>query len=398
MINKKIMVVVASLWLALFTSQTLLDVVDAILIIGALIILYKEKSLKNIPKLFRPFWLPFFWFSIAFISLVFSVESDQPLSYLRLVDFKWIISFFALILLFDKVDDRTLIINYIMPMIAILNIGHLLVYILEKQDRAAGLLNQVMSFSHNIAPVFVFSLILFLLFYGALSVIQRKIFIFVIVTSGILTLLTITRGVWIASFVALVFGAYFISRKVFLMLLVCLTLFYSITIFNNDAVQERFSAVKSTEGGSNSLRMALLEANFKMIQDHPIIGVGMGVNKSLLPKYYAELNYGSEYLISHAHNQYVEFWANTGFIGLICYLLFIFKILECSFLNFKSTDNLFMRSLFLALFAAALCFALGGLTECNFNVSKNRYLFILLAAWTVSLAQKNKKLLCVPIN
>ena len=66
-------------------------------------------------------------------------------------------------------------------------------------------------------------------------------------------------------------------------------------------------------------RMAHWQAGWNMAMDHPWIGVGPGNYKALYPRYY----YG-DWLepLGHAHNYYINTFAETGIIGLMAFLGF----------------------------------------------------------------------------
>ena len=60
-----------------------------------------------------------------------------------------------------------------------------------------------------------------------------------------------------------------------------------------------------------------------MFFDHPILGVGIGNYPDAYPQYYITIFVNS---LGHAHNYYINIAAETGFIGLVVYLLFLLAI------------------------------------------------------------------------
>ena len=123
------------------------------------------------------------------------------------------------------------------------------------------------------------------------------------------------------------------------------------------------------------------------MQDHPLLGVGFGQNRNHLKKYYSELGFAADMPISHAHNQYLQFWAGTGTLGLLCYLTFLFFIFKAIWKGYRNAPGEY-KGVMLGLFSAVLCFIIGALTEANFNISKNRFLFLLLAGVAIGFSEK----------
>ena len=91
-------------WLAVFTSQTLVDVSDIILVSFAVVSLTKTKSWSSFLKLFQPAVLWAVWLAVIVIGLLINNLAANPSSWLVLLEFKWIFSFLCLIYLFQKID------------------------------------------------------------------------------------------------------------------------------------------------------------------------------------------------------------------------------------------------------------------------------------------------------
>ena len=72
-------------------------------------------------------------------------------------------------------------------------------------------------------------------------------------------------------------------------------------------------------------RMAHWQAGWRMFEDHPVLGVGVGNFNTRYPDYYVR----SEFRISqgHAHNIYIQMLAETGIAGLTAFLLLTLSFL-----------------------------------------------------------------------
>ncbi len=92
--------------------------------------------------------------------------------------------------------------------------------------------------------------------------------------------------------------------------------------------------IKSSAGEStrlrNLMRVYLWSGTFKMVKDNPVLGVGTGNFKIIYPLYRSAEERevtpkGITY--SKAHNDFLQIWAETGTLGLVCFLWILFAML-----------------------------------------------------------------------
>jgi O-antigen ligase len=76
----------------------------------------------------------------------------------------------------------------------------------------------------------------------------------------------------------------------------------------------------SSQDYSTAERLAHWIAGLHMFLDHPIIGVGIGNYADAYPQYFITIFVDP---LGHAHNYYINIAAETGFIGLTAYVLFL---------------------------------------------------------------------------
>ncbi len=79
-------------------------------------------------------------------------------------------------------------------------------------------------------------------------------------------------------------------------------------------------------------------------------------------------------------------------MGLLCYLSFMGLILAKTYQGYRASSGTVWGAWQLGLLASLFCFWVGALTESNFNIAKNRYLFLMLAALAVVQAVKASNL------
>jgi len=76
----------------------------------------------------------------------------------------------------------------------------------------------------------------------------------------------------------------------------------------------------SSQDFSTAERLAHWIAGLHMFLDHPILGVGIGNYADAYPQYFITIFVDP---LGHAHNYYINIAAETGFIGLTAYVLFL---------------------------------------------------------------------------
>jgi len=93
-----------------------------------------------------------------------------------------------------------------------------------------------------------------------------------------------------------------------------------------------------------TFRERVYKANAEYIKDNWLLGSGLGTFVHEFPRY--RLNdyklLGQEDIISHAHNEFVEIWAETGIIGLALYFIFLFALIKQYKRKINSNDKYFI--------------------------------------------------------
>lgn len=383
-------------WFATFSSQSLVDFVDICFIVTALLAAIKNKDLQGYFQSFKPALIWIIWILIVMVGLAINVGLTNAKPWIEALEFRWILTFLSMIYLtriFFKSEENAQekILLFLSPIALCMNVAAISIYYVKSEIRAGGILNAVMSFSHNLAMLFCFFFFSLILI-GSSHKINKKmnlIQLSIVISSGALLVATLTRGAWIGSVVGILIGSILIDKKFFLKVLMGVIVISTVLLTTQPKINNRFFGKTFSEVGSNNERIALWKGNFRIIQDNPIWGVGYQQNKHHLRKYYDEFGYPPEQRISHAHNQYLQYWGGTGALGLMCFLGFLFFLIwpvVKSIHQLPDPQKYFQ----LGLLAAIICFLVGGLTEANFNIAKNRMLFLLIAAWAYSLSFHKK--------
>ncbi len=375
------------LFLAVFTSQTLVDICDTLIVGSALYLIIKNKDFTFLKPILKTWWFWSTWLLVIFLGLHLN---SQEFSWLYFLEFRWFLSFFAMIYLLQKVIEPKKMIGILGLLILSLNVAALFLYFYRPDARAAGVSNAVMAFSQNMGMVVCFFVTFVTCIYKyKFEFKYKKLFIVVSATSVLLVILTLTRGVWIASALGIGITAMFVPKRVFIYTIISIGVLFSALSFLSPSFNQRVYSTSADSKMSNQQRRNIWSANFEIFKDHPLIGVGYTLNNKRLTEYYDKLNIPQTELKSHAHNQYLHFAAGTGILGLIMFLVFLGTIFRYGILGFsRNTDNL-IKSIYLSLLSSFICFATAALTESNFSISKNRFFFLFFCAFIVALATKD---------
>ncbi|HEX37547.1 MAG TPA: hypothetical protein ENG70_01610 [Candidatus Cloacimonetes bacterium] len=90
-------------------------------------------------------------------------------------------------------------------------------------------------------------------------------------------------------------------------------------------------------------RSRIYQADLSYLKDHWLIGSGIGTFMHEYPQYrfvdYKLL--GQEDVISHAHNEIIEIFAESGIIGLILFLIFLYALYKRAAILWKDQNNYF---------------------------------------------------------
>jgi O-antigen ligase len=110
---------------------------------------------------------------------------------------------------------------------------------------------------------------------------------------------------------------------------------------------------------SSMMRWHLWQAYWEIFKDHPLFGAGIFQGDFLVPAAYEKLGI-VEPFVSHSHNVYLGWLANTGIFGLGIYLYICFIFLRMAWRLRAKTDWGW------SLFLAQIYLHVGAITENNF--------------------------------
>jgi O-antigen ligase len=140
-------------------------------------------------------------------------------------------------------------------------------------------------------------------------------------------------------------------------------------------VIERFS---TTHAGDVSLvrRATMFRGAGHVFLDHPIRGSGLGTLVAVYPRY--ETGYDGK-VVDHAHDDYIEILAETGILGGICCLGFLWILFRNARRVFEAEQGHFSRALHAGAITALSGLLLHSFVDFNLQIPSNALLFLLQA-------------------
>ncbi|MNL17551.1 O-Antigen ligase [compost metagenome] len=181
-----------------------------------------------------------------------------------------------------------------------------------------------------------------------------------------------------------------LSRRWGLYILAGLAVVGALAITTSTKIRNRVAETVTMTNQGDQERITIWKANWEMVKDHPMIGIGYSQNKVRLREYYDKTGVAPGYFEGHAHNEYIHLLSGTGILGLICYLIFLGYAFRAAYLAYKNSRDSISKGLGLGLMGAMTCFYVGSLTESNFSIGKNRHMILFLMAWAVFLWLKER--------
>jgi O-antigen ligase len=138
---------------------------------------------------------------------------------------------------------------------------------------------------------------------------------------------------------------------------------------------ERFSKTKLGDV-SLSRRASMSRAAVGIFKDHPIQGAGLGTMVSVFPRY--DTGYDG-LIVDHVHNDYLEALAETGLLGGLCGVSFLWLLFRGALRSFTAEQGHFSRALHAGAIAAVCGILLHSTVDFNLHIPSNALLFLLQA-------------------
>lgn len=204
--------------------------------------------------------------------------------------------------------------------------------------------------------------------------------------------LTMTRSVWIAAFLGLLF--LFLLRFFHWKMVLALGLAAGLLALLMPAkIQNRLKSISDPRDTSNYARLAFWKAGIKMVEAHPLAGVGP--QRILKVFYDYDLNPEDRNRLSffpvHLHNNMLQLAAERGIPCALAWLWLIFRIGWDHWRGFRrSNGDDFQKGICAAGFISVAVLFVAGLFEFNFGDSEVLMLFLFFTSAPYALGEARR--------
>lgn len=163
-----------------------------------------------------------------------------------------------------------------------------------------------------------------------------KIFYFIVFVTGCFSLIfTYSRGGWISLFLALFLMILLYKPRCSLLFL--LVAFVMIPMFPSN-ILNRILTIFSGDS-SISLRWVIYSSTLKYIFANPVFGSGLGMNVLQIMMYASNSYPVNMSSFIHAHNVYLQIWAESSIFSLLFYILGIVMLIIKNYNLVKNNDT-----------------------------------------------------------
>jgi len=191
-----------------------------------------------------------------------------------------------------------------------------------------------------------------------------------------------TRGAWFSLAASFFVMALYYRMRALKTLAIVAAIGLAAVVFSSGVILHRAESVTDMKYESNALRLNIWKANIQMFKDHPLMGVGYGINEDLNREYFDKMGIKQEFT-GHAHNNYLQFLSGTGLPGFLLFIGFSLSglwIAHKGFRAHRADRDAWVPMILLAALGAQIAMQVGGLTETNFKNAETNHHFMLIVA------------------
>lgn len=209
------------------------------------------------------------------------------------------------------------------------------------------------------------------LFWVTKNLFKKGIFL---LTTLILTgtlILTFSRGGWLGFAFGILVFVLLVEKRLLLSLIPAGLI--SIFIMPS-SILHRINTITNLRDSSNAYRIKVWDITLDIIKDNWMSGVGFGYIpfRQTFVKYIRTMN------VYHAHNMYLETFAEMGIGGFLILLIMIFVIYKYSIINYKKVQNRYLKIITAGTLASLSSILFHGLVENVLYLPR-----IIITFWTI---------------
>lgn len=168
----------------------------------------------------------------------------------------------------------------------------------------------------------------------------------VLIAASLCMILTFSRGAWLGLAVSILLIFIFSEEKPYILSVIGVTVLLALPEL--EAVLSRINPGLLSDDSSNVYRHYLWTMAVQTFEQHPLLGTGLSTFGFSLPSH----STAAGYLVSHAHNIYLQMLAETGLLGFTAFFGYILNSMYISFKLFRHSPCKQTRNLALGAMAS----------------------------------------------
>lgn len=192
--------------------------------------------------------------------------------------------------------------------------------------------------------------------------------------------LTLTRNVWLATFVVITIAFFMRFRRWLPAYAVAVALLLSLVAAQAPQHWSRLTSIVSLEDPSNYDRLCMAEAGLHMIADRPLFGIGPGMVEHYYPIYRHPTALRAQ--VMHLHNTLLQLAAERGVLSVGAYIWLMIAALWLCHRGYQRGGGFAgpRADLYLGVMLALVAFNIAGIFEANWRDTEiQRWALFLLA-------------------
>lgn len=323
--------------------------------------------------------LPFLMYLAAeVISLIFSINVPNAVVY-----FKRMLLIPMVYLVANNVTDQKLmrrLISVFILSVSMYSLWGIVSYVYNPTVRVRHIQNSMTTGGMTM----IGTIICLSSFLYEINVQRKLLFGAAALVNWVCLLLTFTRGSWLGLGFAMIILLGLTNRKLLLSVPAAIVVLY---LLLPNSVVERGKSIFDPKQPTIALRWMWWKTGWKIIEDHPITGVGDIATGNIYAKYMPP---ESKEIVGHFHNNFVQIGVTLGIVGIMAFSFLMIRIfyLELSIFKHIRQKAKFPTGTALGSLAVFVAFNVNGLFEWNFGDAE----IVTLLWFTVGLSIAVKQL------
>lgn len=206
---------------------------------------------------------------------------------------------------------------------------------------------------------------------------------------GTSVFVSLSRGGMLSLCISLVFFTSLVFKRKInrsnALLIVAIIILTAISVgwFGWENIVERFARLKNAEGVLYNSRLDFWKDSIRIIPDFLVTGSGIGTYADIYTSYKSVTG---NFLVNHAHNDYLELAVEGGIIGFILAAAFIVTLFVKTFRMFLSRKDAYAVYIYMGSISGIIALLIHSIPDFNLHVGANGLWFFFLAGLAVSSA------------